>query len=104
MPCRSGQHLLHSSVGLPGAEAAPESLRGGDAVENAAIARRILAGDHGPTRDIVLLNAGVSLLIAGSVPTVLEGVERAAAALDSGKAAAVLERLVAVSNAGHGAA
>ncbi|CAN5762005.1 anthranilate phosphoribosyltransferase [soil metagenome] len=100
--CRGGAvntfYVHPSDFQVP--KAAPESLRGGDAVENAAIAKRILSGDRGPARDIVLLNAGVSLLIAGSVTTVPDGVERAAAALDSGQAAAVLERLVAVSNAG----
>ena len=80
-------------------KAAPAALKGGDAAENAAIARRILAGEAGPARDIVLLNAGVSLLIAGDAATVHDGIERAAAALDEGGAAAVLERLVAASNA-----
>src|SRR5688572_13604725 len=49
------------------AKAAPEALRGGEASENAAIARSVLAGDRGPARDIVLLNSAASLLIAGSV-------------------------------------
>ena len=79
---------------------APEALKGGDAADNAAIARAILAGEKGAPRDIVLLNAGVSLLVAGAVGTVPEGIERAAAAIDSGAAAGVLERLVAVSHAG----
>ena len=82
------------------AKAAPEALRGGEASENADIAKRILAGEGGPTRDIVLLNAGVSLLIAEQVATVPEGVQRSAEAIDSGAASAVLERLVALSNAG----
>ena len=82
------------------AKAAPEALRGGEASENADIAKRILAGEGGPARDIVLLNAGVSLLIAEQVATVPEGVQRSAEAIDSGAASAVLERLVALSNAG----
>ena len=82
------------------AKAAPEALRGGEASENADIAKRILAGEAGPARDIVLLNAGVSLLIAEQVATVPEGVQRSAEAIDSGAASAVLERLVALSNAG----
>lgn len=81
-------------------KAAPEALAGGDAADNAAIARRVLAGEPGAPRDIVLLNAGVSLLVAGAAGTVVEGIERAAAAIDSGAATAVLERLVAVSHAG----
>lgn len=81
-------------------KAQPTALKGGDASENAAIARRILAGERGAPRDIVLLNAGVSLLIAGVVPSVAEGIARAAAALDDGSTAAVLDRLVTASNAG----
>jgi anthranilate phosphoribosyltransferase len=81
------------------AKAAPAALKGGDAAQNAVIARAVLAGERGAPRDIVLLNAGVSLLIAGVAKDVGEGIERAAAALDGGEAAAVLERLVAASNA-----
>ena len=53
-----------ADVGL--SKAAPEALRGGDATENARIARDVLAGARGAARDIVLLNAGASLLIAGA--------------------------------------
>ena len=90
-----------SDFNLP--KASPEALRGGEAADNAGIARRILSGERGAARDIVLLNAGVSLLIAGEVADVPEGVARSAEAIDSGAAAAVLERLVAVSNTGSGA-
>ena len=58
-------YLHPADVGL--AKATPEALRGGDAAANAAIARRILGGEHGGARDIVLLNAGASLLIADIV-------------------------------------
>jgi anthranilate phosphoribosyltransferase len=81
-------------------KAATDDLRGGDAAANAAIARRVLQGTSGPQREIVLLNAGVSLLIAGAVGNVREGIERAAEAIDRGAAAATLERLRTVSNAG----
>jgi anthranilate phosphoribosyltransferase len=81
------------------AKAAPAALQGGDAAQTAVIARAVLAGERGAPRDIVLLNAGVSLLIAGIAKDVGEGIERAAAALDGGEAAVVLERLVAASNA-----
>ena len=80
-------------------KAAPETLKGGNAEENATIARRILAGEAGAPRDIVLLNAGVSLLIAGAVRDVKEGISRAAEALDAGRASRVLENLVAASRA-----
>jgi anthranilate phosphoribosyltransferase len=78
-------------------KASPADLRGGDAAENAVIARRVLAGESGPTRDIVLLNAGVSLLIAGHAATIEDGIARAARAIDDGSAAARLERLAALS-------
>ncbi len=91
-----------ADVGLP--KAAPEALRGADATENARIARDVLNGTAGAPRDIVLLNAGASLLIAGAVPDLSTGISRAAAALDSGAAAATLEQLTAISNAAPEAA
>jgi anthranilate phosphoribosyltransferase len=98
--CRDGAvntfYVHPSDFNLP--KAAPEALRGGDAAENAAIARSVLAGDRGPARDIVLLNAAASLLIAGSVSTIADGIARAERALDDGSAAAVLARLVQTSN------
>jgi anthranilate phosphoribosyltransferase len=100
--CRGGSvntfYVHPSDFKLP--KAAPDALRGGEAGENADIAQRILKGERGAPRDIVLLNAGVSLLIAEQAATVNDGVERATAAIDSGAALAVLEQLVAVSNAG----
>jgi anthranilate phosphoribosyltransferase len=80
-------------------KASPADLRGGDAADNAAIARRVLGGEPGPARDIVLLNAGVSLLIAGHTATIEDGIARAARAIDDGSAAARLERLAALSQA-----
>lgn len=98
--CRDGAvntfYLHPSDVEL--AKAAPEALRGGDAAENAAIARDVLAGRAGAARDIVLLNAGASLLIAGTAATVQEGIAHAARAIDDGSASAALERLAAISN------
>jgi anthranilate phosphoribosyltransferase len=85
------------------AKASPAALRGGEAGENAAIARGVLNGQSGPPRDIVLLNAAVSLLIAGAVADVPEGLERAAAAIDSGAAVKILESLTSVSQTGAGA-
>ena len=103
--CRGGAvHTFYvhpSDYNLP--KAAPAALGGGDAAENAAIARAILGRESGPPRDIVLLNAGAALLIAGAVPTMEDGIQRAASAIDDGSAAAVLERLVQVSNSAAGA-
>jgi anthranilate phosphoribosyltransferase len=90
-------YLHPGDVGLP--KASPESLRGGDAQENARIAHGVLAGDRGSARDIVLLNASASLLIAGAVPSLGDGIRRGADALDSGAAASVLRRLTELSNA-----
>lgn len=73
-----------------------QDLRGGDATENAKIVRAILAGEPGPRRDIVLLNAGYALLAAGMVATADEGIARSGHALDSGEALARLERLVSM--------
>ena len=74
---------------------APDDLPGGDPAENAAIARQVLAGEAGPARDIVVLNAGAGLYVAGQVDSIGDGARRAEAALDDGAAAALLERLVA---------
>ena len=75
-------------------------LVGGDAEVNAAAIRRVLAGEHGPFRDIVVLNAGAALVVAGLAENLEAGVAKAAAAIDSGAARAALERLIEVSNAG----
>ncbi len=80
------------------AKATPESLKGGDAATNAVIVRSVLGGATGAPRDVVLLNAGAALFIAGAAETVRAGVARAAAAIDSGGAAGVLDRLIRVSN------
>ena len=81
-----------SDFGIPRAAAA--DLAGDDAAANAEIVRRVLAGEAGPARDVVLLNAGAALLVAGIAASVREGMARAAAAIDAGEAARVLERLV----------
>jgi anthranilate phosphoribosyltransferase len=84
-------------LGLAPATAA--DLAGGDAAENAASLRAVLAGVRGPHRDIVLLNAAAGLRAAGVVGDLAAGLDVAAASVDGGAAAAALERLVAASNA-----
>jgi anthranilate phosphoribosyltransferase len=84
-----------SEFGVPVARL--EDLRGGDAAENAAIIRGLLAGETGPARDVVALNAGAALFVSGKAETVREGVARAVSAIDEGAAQAALERLVASS-------
>jgi anthranilate phosphoribosyltransferase len=84
-------------VGL--ARVKPEALRGGDADANAVALRRVLDGKAGPFRDVAAFNAGAALVVAGKAKDLKGGVELAAASIDSGKAKAALDRLVAVSNA-----
>ena len=76
-----------------------DQIAGGDAAANAAIARRVFAGEAGPHRDIVTLNAAAGLLVSGVVDDLARGLDLARESIDSGGAAAALERLVAVSNA-----
>jgi anthranilate phosphoribosyltransferase len=80
------------------ARASVEDLHGGDADESARVARAVLAGEPGPPRDVVVLNAGAALEVAGAATDLGEGIELAATSIDEGRAAATLERWVAVSN------
>ena len=73
-------------------------LKGGNGTENAATMRHLLAGKQGPLRDFVLLNAAAALIVAGKSGELKQGVLRAAEAIDSGKALAALEKLIAVTN------
>jgi anthranilate phosphoribosyltransferase len=84
-----------ADVGLPLAQ--PDDLRGGDPDTNAAIARAVLGGERGAARDVVVLNAGAALVAAGTAVAVADGIAQAEAALDDGRAAAALDRLVAAS-------
>ena len=69
-------------------------LRGGDAIENANIVRAILAGESGPRRDAALINAAPALVAAGLAPGFMEAMDLARTSIDSGAAAAVLDRVV----------
>jgi len=80
------------------APAPTEALVGGDPATNAELARRVLAGDAGPHRDVVCLNAAAGLLVTSMVDDLADGLQAARAAIDGGGAAAALDRLVAVSN------
>ena len=73
-------------------------IAGGGAGENASIVRAVLSGEHGPRRDVVLMNAAAALLAAGEVDDLAEGVVRARESIDSGKALGTLEALVAISS------
>lgn len=79
--------------------ATAEEITGGDGAANAQITRDILDGkDRGAKRDIVLLNAGAALYAAKIAPSIEKGIELAAEAIDSGRAAEVLAKLVEYSN------
>lgn len=84
-------------VGLP--RAAIETLAGGDAAHNAALARQIFDGARGPKRDSTVLNAAAALVVAGAAEDLRDGISLAAKSLDSGAAAARLEALVRVTTA-----
>ncbi len=78
---------------------APESIKGADAAANAAAVRAVLAGEKNAFRDIVLLNAAAALLVAGKAEDLKSGAALAAQSIDSGKAKAVLAKMVAATNA-----
>lgn len=88
------QEVIHPhDVGLPVYE--NEAVRGGDAKENAEILLKVLKGERGPHRDIVLLNSALGLFTGGKAATVSEGVKMAAEIIDSGAALEKLHALVA---------
>ncbi len=108
------EHDVHpSDVGLPVARVA--QLRGGTPQDNAATVRSVLAGDGGPVRDVVLLNAAAGLVAwdlyedpsnaeRPMAKRLAEGIERAARAIDSGQASAKLDAWVAATHAVAGPA
>ena len=83
--------ILASRLGLTVASTA--RLAGGTAEENARLVEGILRGEPGARRDVVLLNAGAALLVAGEVETLEAGIDRAALTIDAGLGLDVLERL-----------
>ena len=80
------------------ARASLQDLKGGDAIQNAAALRQLLDGEQGPYRDIVLLNAGAALLVAGRAKDIKSGAALAATSLDSGAAKQKLQDLIEASN------
>jgi anthranilate phosphoribosyltransferase len=88
--------LKPEDAGLPRSDIA--ALKGGDAATNAAAIHTLLQGEPSAYRDIVLLNTAAALIVAGKVSDLRDGIEKAAAAIDSGQAARALDRLVAVTN------
>lgn len=74
-------------------------LKGGESIENAAAINKVLNGEVGPFRDIVLLNAGAALVVAGLAADIKAGVDLAAQSIDQGKAKQALDKLVALTTA-----
>jgi anthranilate phosphoribosyltransferase len=99
--CKDGAvntfYLHPADVGLP--KAAAGTLKGGNADENARIIEAVLGGEPGPARDIVLLNAGAALFIAGAAKSIDDGIAHATRAIDDGRARRTLDSLVAISTA-----
>jgi anthranilate phosphoribosyltransferase len=85
-----------SDVGLKTARA--ETLRGGDADENAAALKAVLEGKDGAYREVAAFNAAAALLVAGRAATLKDGFALAQKSIDSGEAEARLDRLIAISN------
>ncbi len=90
------------------ARSQPGDLRGGDAAHNADVARRVFAGEGGPVRDAVLVNAAAAFAAHGGpggdlTGTLRAGIDRAAATVDSGAAVALLDRWVEVAGAAKAA-
>ena len=74
----------------------PGRTSGDITTENAAALRRLLQGEAGAYRDIVLLNSAAAFLVGDKVETLREGVDLAAAVIDDGRAQAALDKLVSI--------
>jgi anthranilate phosphoribosyltransferase len=97
--CRDGAvktfYLHPGDFGLQ--KSAAGALRGGSAADNARIIEGVLAGNPGPARDVVVLNAGAALFVAGRAGSIKEGMNEAAKAIDRGASRQTLERLATLS-------
>lgn len=91
---RLTRHIVDArELGMPRANL--DSLKAGSPAESAAIIKKILAGEKGAPRDIVTLNAGAALMLAGKATDLATGVKLAADGIDSGKAQRALDQLIA---------
>lgn len=93
--------IVPENIGLQRATLA--DLKGGDAQHNAAALRAVLDGAMTPYRDIAIFNAAAALVVAEKAANLAEGARLAASVLDNGRAAAVLARLIKISNAADAA-
>ena len=76
--------------------ASTQSLKGGDAAENASTMRRIFGGETGPLRDVTIINAAAALVIADQAEDLAAGAKQAAHAIDSGQADITLDTLITI--------
>jgi anthranilate phosphoribosyltransferase len=83
---------------LLGRTANQSDMAGGTAADNARITLKILAGEKGPKRDVVVVNAGAALVAAGKAPDFTAGMEMARASIDEGRASQKLEELIRFTN------
>jgi anthranilate phosphoribosyltransferase len=94
---RTEEHYVEAGdFGLASAEL--RDVVGGTPEQNAAASRGVFAGEQGPRRDLVLLNAGAAIYVGGGAESLAAGVEKAAAAIDSGATAELLGRLIEATN------
>jgi anthranilate phosphoribosyltransferase len=77
------------------------SLAGGSPSDNAAIIRSVLTGEHGPARDVVLMNAGAAIYLGGRAGSIAEGISLAEQSIDSGLSLQKLEELALVTRGGR---
>lgn len=95
---RTEEHFVEpEDFGLATAEL--DEVAGGSPEENAAAVRAVLAGEGGPRRDFTLLNTGAAIYVGGRAETLAEGIAQAGAAIDSGAASELLDRLIAATAA-----
>ena len=87
-------HFTVDPAALGLARARYEDLSGGEPAENADVVRRVLGGEPGPHRDIVVLNAGAGLVVGGKADTLQDGVDLAARTIDQGAAVETLRKLI----------
>ncbi len=97
---RNGQvrhfSLAPEELGLP--RASLENLKGGDAAHNADALKKLLKGERGPYRDIVLMNAAAALAVAGKYEDLPHGIAKATEAIDNGLARRTLDILINLTN------
>lgn len=86
---------------LIGRKADLGDMAGGSPIENAVITRKILEGDKGPKRDVVVVNAGAALVVAGVAGDFARGIGMAEAAIDEGRALGKLNELVKFTNSNN---